>query len=754
MDANGYRTRADASCIGYGNGSSFNITQSANFPDFGGSPTHTQTITYNGSIDPASNLPCGLGVIGTNFQRNLPAAKSTHNNDPAAFDQVGKVSLGDLEISDDGKYLFAVNLYDRAIYRLTLNDPYAPTAVTAVSTYSLPAVTVSNGVLRPFAAKFYRGSLYVGAVATAENGGTAADLQGFVFELTNATAAAGFTASPLLQFPLNYNKGINDDGVDETWRAWGNVLVGQTYGWDTNDPQPILAGIDIDEDGSLVIGLRDRFGDQIGHDNYELTGTSNRTGIGAGDMLRAFYNPGTDLYEIEVNAKEGPSSPKPATAGAGNSEGPAGGEFYFQDNLASNSLNTAMGGLVIVPGLGETVTTIMDPISIYTGGISWMNNTTGVNTRDYQLYNGTAGNYGKMNGLGDIELLGSEPPLELGNRLWVDNNINGIQDAGEPGLTNVELELFIDMDNDSIPDGPAIAGTTSDGSGNYYFNSGNITDDADPNTAGVQLAITPGIRYIIRPGSSCWSGGSGIGVLASYSLTYANRTGNGMADWSDSDAGFAGGSGAGTPVLSVVAAPYGQNNHNLDIGFIFGMILPVKLVSFTAAPMPDRSVQLKWTVANQRGMQEYTIEKSSDGRNFAPAGLVKAAGSAQQQYQFTDLPANTEIENVYYRLRMLESTGQLNYSSVRGVKFSAISQVSIQYTGNAHTVSLSFAARLQGKPATVSVLSPEGKLVKRVVIAHPGQHETLQLNELKPGTYIVQVSMAGGGAVQRIMVPD
>ena len=89
MDANGHRTRAAASAPAYGDGTSFSIA------------ADNATITYLGANDPLTGKPAGLGVIGTNTQRGLVTDPIIPSYDPAAFDQVGKVGLGDIDISDD-----------------------------------------------------------------------------------------------------------------------------------------------------------------------------------------------------------------------------------------------------------------------------------------------------------------------------------------------------------------------------------------------------------------------------------------------------------------------------------------------------------------------------------------------------------------------------------------------------------------------------------------------------------------------------
>lgn len=222
MDANGHRTRAEASAPTYGNASSFSINATGTF------------VTYLGANDPLTGQPSGLGVIGANGTggRGLPTALNGPSFDPAMFDQVGKVGLGDLEISDDGKYLFVTNLYSRLIFRLELNSATNPTSVVSVESYAIPALTVTNGVLRPFGLKYGRGKLYVGAVSSGENGGQnvvngASDLNAYVFELDNPTGTASFNASPISSIPLNYKKGpsqtlgVGTTNASTTVDPWG-----------------------------------------------------------------------------------------------------------------------------------------------------------------------------------------------------------------------------------------------------------------------------------------------------------------------------------------------------------------------------------------------------------------------------------------------------------------------------------------------------------------------------------------------------
>ncbi len=70
----------------------------------------------------------------------------------------------------------------------------------------------------------------------------------------------------------------------------------------------------------------------------------------------------------------------------------------------------------------------------------------------------------------DLSLdMGIFAPYSLGNRVWNDNNNNGIIDTGETGIDGFTVNLYADSNNDGTVDGAAIATTTTAGGGYYRF---------------------------------------------------------------------------------------------------------------------------------------------------------------------------------------------------------------------------------------------------------------------------------------------
>ena len=151
--------------------------------------------------------------------------------DTEAFAKVGKTGLGDLDISEDGKTLFVVNLNTRHVVRVNIAAYLAsgslPTAgdITMLSAY--PTAGCANGLDRPFGLSVYRGKLYLGVVCDGSVGQSANDISArvYAYDLTSNTWATALGA-----FSLNYERGpvfMNNDGTNYPARfnAWVDTFA-------------------------------------------------------------------------------------------------------------------------------------------------------------------------------------------------------------------------------------------------------------------------------------------------------------------------------------------------------------------------------------------------------------------------------------------------------------------------------------------------------------------------------------------------
>ncbi|MDD4652035.1 MAG: SdrD B-like domain-containing protein, partial [Methanothrix sp.] len=71
-------------------------------------------------------------------------------------------------------------------------------------------------------------------------------------------------------------------------------------------------------------------------------------------------------------------------------------------------------------------------------------------------------NAGQLDNTWDAGIYALTETVTIGDFVWIDLNENGIQDDGEPGISNIKVTLF-------SQDGQEIASTTTDGMGEYRF---------------------------------------------------------------------------------------------------------------------------------------------------------------------------------------------------------------------------------------------------------------------------------------------
>jgi hypothetical protein len=491
-------------------------------------------------LDLASlGVDVGLSLMPTVAVRALPTDKTQAARDALLFDLVGKIGLGDMDISDDSKLLYVVNLFDKKVYTIDIATKQLVGSGIAVPN------ACSGGTVRPFGLAYHRNKIYVGAVCDGATSQDTADVKANLYRLD------GGTFTNILSFPLSYVKGAAEIGYNNQWYAWRSnfyPVVGYINPpeYEFIYPQPIFADIQFDVNEELILVFNDRLGHQTGYLNYGTTPTDNNlyTGIVGGDILRAALVNGT--YVLERNASVGGVT----TAGAGNNQGPGGGEFYFQESFDPYHEETVIGGAAIMAGGGLVAVNIYDPFSVFSGGTAWMNNQTGTVDRAYQVFkSSTAATFGKANGLGAVAFLCDNAPLEIGNSVWNDANQNGIYDAGESGINGVIVELY---------DGATKVGTTTTANGGRYaFNATNVTLNG-------ATAVKPNTAYTIKIAASQFSnGGVASTPLSNLTLTTANATSNGVADVADNDATAV----SGIATIAYTTGNAGENNHTLDFGF-------------------------------------------------------------------------------------------------------------------------------------------------------------------------------------------
>jgi SdrD B-like domain len=581
---------------------------------------------------------------------SITACENDWGHDIASFDKVGKISLGDMDVSEDGANLFVVNMADKKIYRMSTTT--TPTASSDVQTLTIPVAAsgtsnkCASADSRPMAITIHDGVGYVGVTCSQESGAAASDPRGYVYKFDPVAMTA--TAAPVLNFLWSYNK--SEAGVSFTNNtAWTSAWTAATpYGGDwphEHKVEPIISSIVFD-DNDLIVGMRNRNHDQLAQNAFTLnpadtTTRVNPSSLDGGDIVRA-CRAGTS-WAAEGDTAAGWAENN-CTGGyfTGWSSGSA--TAYGTTSLYDRWFrNATQGSMVMLAGSqsrradlyaiggttswlpgGKLIHTRGDPSgSWYSGGISsfspdygWDVTGGASSATTYSDNDGSNANIfaepgysdsvvpsstmGKTNGLGDLEVLCLYAPIDIGDRLWRDNNADGLQTAGEPGINEVTVRL---MQGTSILD-TAITDTN----GKYLF-SGRTGTSTSSSRFGI-TNLKPGQNGLYVKVDLADSD-----IPSGFHLTALNTGSNGRID-SDGQAD------GGTTAFNI-ATSYSQS-----FDFDFGFTSTVGVTAGDIYAIGDRV----WADTNDNGVQD----SGETGVNGVTVSLLDNATSAVLATTTTD----------------------------------------------------------------------------------------------------------------------
>lgn len=467
------------------------------------------TSDFN-QLMPQTQLWLTLDQLGVNVGQL--AIADADNCDYGA--QVGKFGIGGIEISDDESKLLIVNLFEKSVVVVDILDPRPETTIEI----PFPALNCNGGEMRPFAIKNYKGDYYVTATCDASISQNKADHKIAVFKLDYENK----TFSNVFQTSYTRDYWLDDPS--------SNTKVGH---W--------LTDLEFTPDGYMVLGIADRQSHRYCHASLNLINQFP-------DILMVWNDNGT--WKLESNGTAGALT----GSGVNNGQGPGGGEFFGEDYWILGPLyhpETATGSLFALPGSNEVACTVFDPVySTFSGGFHRYNTRNGKKTGAVELYtNNTVQVFGKGSGLGNIIDMCEPAPIQIGNFVWLDDNKNGVQDANEAPVPDLELSLI----NDKCE---VVGTTTTDVNGEYYFD-----EELYYNTH--YTLVVSDARFAEVDGTLSIGG-------ETYMITAADAASGIFSNDIDSDANISGDVGCdlinGKIAISITTSGPGFVNHTFDLG--------------------------------------------------------------------------------------------------------------------------------------------------------------------------------------------
>ncbi|MDN3022979.1 SdrD B-like domain-containing protein, partial [Streptomyces sp. S.PB5] len=556
----------------------------------------------------------------------LPGTLTAHDSstnylhDDVIYDKVGREGLGDVDVSGDGKTLYAVNLNDSKLYTVPIQGTGDAVTAGTPTGYDIPKPSSCVGEWHPYGIGVRGSRVLVGGVCGAESTVTDTVAWGDPSQLSaHVQEFSGGAFSEIFTHALDYPRGCayRFTGTPDTfyrcddtttvgqrmsaaWEAWNERVPEPEEHTFVAAPQPMLSNIEIADNGDLILGYRDRFADMQGTATYLYGSTTTQAGaVAAGDVLRACVAGGT--YTLENNGGCG------SLTGAlpGNKLGPGDGEFYDDLTVLSDAQHDQIteGGLVLQPYRNKLWSTAFDPYTnqAYEQGVRRWTADSGAIEANLTLkstFSEGSNLFGKGNGLADLEMICDQAPVQIGNRVWYDTDGDGIQDPSEPPIAGVVVTLK-DKDGNTLT-------ATTDANGEYYIGT---AEGLKPDTEYEVTFDYSGIDTSTLPGSP---------PLDTLKWT-AQEAGSDRQIDSDVDS---------TGKTTVTVGPAGYVNHDIDAGLF--------------APM-NKLGDFVWYDTNGNGIQD-ADEKPAPGVKVdlvdpATGDVIKSTTTDDQgKYLFDQLP--------------------------------------------------------------------------------------------------------------------
>ncbi|MFF6781127.1 SdrD B-like domain-containing protein [Streptomyces sp. NPDC012510] len=439
--------------------------------------------TYMGTLVKRHAAYGPAGATNTVYRRHsasgvstfvtLPGELTPHDpsdrwlRDDAVYAKVGREGIGDVDVSGDGKTLYAVNLNDSKLYSVPIHGTGDEVYPGMFRSFAIPEPDTCVGAWHPYGIGVRGGRVLVGGVCGAENTvttnapwGDPSQVTSHVYEFSRGKF------HPVFRTAMNYPRGCAyrfrglpasdyrcakpstvGEPMSAMWEAWNERVPQHEERSYVSAPQPILSNIEIADNGDLILDFRDRFGDMQGTATYPHRRSRPLvSAVAAGDVLRVCGSHAT--YTLENNSR------CDALYGArpNNDQGPGHGQFYAHSTRLSDAYHdqVTQGGTVLQPYRNKLWSTVYAPFDLHPweqGVRRWNadNGTTEGNLLIQQTWSGGAAAramlFGKANGLADLEMVCDQAPVQLGNRVWYDADGDGVQDPSEPPLPRVKVTL-------------------------------------------------------------------------------------------------------------------------------------------------------------------------------------------------------------------------------------------------------------------------------------------------------------------------
>ena len=181
--------------------------------------------------------------------------------------------------------------------------------------------------------------------------------------------------------------------------------------------------------------------------------------------------------------------------------------------------------------------------------------------------------------------------------------------------------------------------------------------------------------------------------------------------------------------------------HSYTVGTVCTPVLPVTLLSFTAARQANGSVAINWSTAAEFNNDRFLVERSIDGRSFTTIATVAANTNASITSNYSALDRVPVFGLNYYRLTQVDKDGKKTVYAVKIVTIKKINGGISVYPNpvKGNIINIKVADAIDSR-LNVQLATMDGKVIYSGTNVQRGDALQVRLNAIPTaGIYLLKV---------------